>query len=307
MLCYYQVDDVIAADGTLGPLKFVSTKVFRFRKGPEVPVGVFPAIRPDPNAITDCPVTALNVLSIPSHLTRTDGAGDVAPSASATYSCSGGDDEIMLTESGDAGRFQAGQVLSLACAADGKSFSSPSAWPACVDATAAECTVPAPVGTKGFNADPDSGAPASPIRKGDTLVYSCTDGSHEVGTSGSSSLTVTCSASELASSPYWQLTWDRAEADWPECAVQAASPPANCPDTVVADLAVPAHLTRSDSGEVTHGADATFACANSDVMLSDSEAAGTYVAGQVFTVPCDDGAFTAPAAWPVCADASTQV
>ncbi len=296
-----QLDDAIVADGTLGTSDYVSTRSFRFRKGPQAPLGHF-GPPPDPDEVTDCSVILLNALSVPAHLARTDGAADVPYGQSATYGCAGGNNEVMMTEEGAAGRFYDTQVMSLACVNNGNSFSSPDTWPVCVDATAAECAVPTPVGAKGFNADPDSGAPGSPLRQGDTLTYSCADGAHEVGATGSTTYTVTCGASELDSDPYWELKWSQAEADWPACEEPAPDPPANCPHAV---LAPPADFARSDgTGEVNHGDSATLACVGTKVMMTAADDSGRFVDGQTESVSCNDGAFADPSN--VCIDSSTQ-
>ncbi len=74
---------------------------------------------------------------------------------------------------------------------------------------------------KGFNQDPDSGVPGSPTATGGSLTYSCATGGHEVGSSGSSTLTVTCGAATKASDPWWEAKWDQEVSAWDACAAPA--------------------------------------------------------------------------------------
>ncbi len=123
-----------------------------------------------------------------------------------------------MTEAGASGRFQATQTLTLTC--NNGNFAAPSAWPACVDSNTQTCTAPAGADTsaKGFNNDPDSGAPTADINPGDTLTYSCSDSGHVVGNTAEKTITVTCTAAEASSDPWWEAKWDNLVADWDSCA-----------------------------------------------------------------------------------------
>ncbi len=102
---FRQIDDAIEATG-LSDQKFVGTKLFRFRKGAEVPNGVFSAFRP----LSGCSPTLLSVLSVPPGLVRTDGSGDVAKGTDAVFKCES-KAFVMMTAADGTGTYVEGQVL----------------------------------------------------------------------------------------------------------------------------------------------------------------------------------------------------
>ncbi len=101
--------------------------------------------------------------------------------------------------------------MNVHCADDGSHFTPPSSWPACVDISSANCSVPAQADAtaKGFNGDPDSGAPTDPPNPGDSLTYTCSDGGHEAGDTGGNQVTVTCLAVAKAEAPGYDLAWSQ--------------------------------------------------------------------------------------------------
>ncbi len=118
--------------------KFIGSRLHRFRKGPEVPNGIFSAFRPAPASPDACQATSLVALNIPSHLKRSGAGNEVGPGESALFICMN-DVDVMMTASGADGDVSTPQSVSVVCSTTGGTFSAPAAWPICQDGTTQVC------------------------------------------------------------------------------------------------------------------------------------------------------------------------
>lgn len=209
-----------------GLSKYVRSALHQFKKGKEVPPGVFAeskpvteaaTIAPEDEIGTVCPASLLTALNIPTHLVR-DGSGDVGAGEKAIYKCSTGT-EVLFTEAGAAGRvFNDLNQVALTCASDGSAFTgAPATWPECRTITD-QCTVLVPAADSGM--DPQDPATTT-VNVGATLDYSCSDAGHVVAGTTDNKYTVKCGVFGTETDPWYEAKFTD-PATWPKCQAAVA-------------------------------------------------------------------------------------